>query len=48
VSKLLGHSQLSTTQRYAHLSNEKLLDAANAAGRIATGTLAGAGTTPSK
>ena len=29
----VGHSQLKTTQRYAHLSNETLLDAVDAASR---------------
>jgi hypothetical protein len=33
VQHLLGHTQIKTTQRYAHLSNATLLDAANAAGR---------------
>lgn len=32
VQKILGHTQVKTTQRYAHLSQETLLDAANAAG----------------
>jgi site-specific recombinase XerD len=31
VQNLLGHSQVATTQRYAHLSQETLLDATNAA-----------------
>lgn len=31
VQKILGHTQVKTTQRYAHLSQETLLDAANAA-----------------
>lgn len=31
VQHLLGHTQVKTTQRYAHLSQETLLDAANAA-----------------
>jgi len=31
VQKLLGHTQIKTTQRYAHLSQQTLLDAANAA-----------------
>ncbi len=31
VQKLLGHTQIKTTQRYAHLSNESLLSAANSA-----------------
>ena len=33
VQKILGHSQLKTTQRYAHLANATLVDAANAATR---------------
>jgi integrase len=36
VGKLLGHSQLSTTSRYAHLSADRLHEAANTVGRIAT------------
>jgi integrase len=31
VQKILGHTQIRTTQRYAHLSQETLLDAANTA-----------------
>ena len=31
VQKILGHTQICTTQRYAHLSQETLLEAANAA-----------------
>lgn len=31
VQKILGHTQVRTTQRYAHLAQETLLDAANAA-----------------
>jgi len=31
VQRLLGHTQIKTTQRYAHLSHDTLLDAANAA-----------------
>ena len=33
VQKILGHTQVKTTQRYAHLSQDTLLDAANAATR---------------
>ena len=29
VQKILGHTQVKTTQRYAHLSQDTLLDAAN-------------------
>ena len=29
VSNLLGHTQIKTTQRYAHLSHDTLLDATN-------------------
>ena len=31
VQKLLGHTQIKTTQRYAHLAPETLLAASNAA-----------------
>lgn len=41
VQKLLGHTQVKTTQRYAHLAPETLLDASNAATR-AVGSLLGA------
>lgn len=34
VGELLGHTQASTTQRYAHLSDESLRDAANVFGNI--------------
>ena len=37
VAKVLGHSQLKTMQRYAHLSQETLLEAVDAAAE-ATGT----------
>jgi site-specific recombinase XerD len=40
VQKLLGHTQVKTTQRYAHLSPETLLDASNAATR-AVGSMLG-------
>jgi site-specific recombinase XerD len=32
VQRLLGHAHIKTTQRYAHLSDETLISAANAAG----------------
>jgi len=31
VQKILGHTQVKTTQRYAHLSQDTLIDAANTA-----------------
>ena len=34
VQKILGHSQIKTTQRYAHLSHDTLLDAANIVGDL--------------
>jgi integrase len=34
VGKLLGHTQVATTQRYAHLADAPLRDAANVFGRI--------------
>lgn len=34
VQKLLGHTQIKTTQRYAHLSNESLLNAADSAAAL--------------
>jgi integrase len=36
VSKLLGHTKQSMTARYAHLRDDRLLEAANAVGSIAT------------
>jgi integrase len=41
VSKALGHSQIKTTSRYSHLSQDTLLAAADAAAN-ATGTIWGA------
>ena len=35
VAEILGHSQLSTTKRYAHFQNDRLVDAANIAGNLA-------------
>jgi integrase len=34
IQKILGHSQIKTTQRYAHLSHDTLLDAANIVGDL--------------
>jgi integrase len=40
VQKILGHTQVKTTQRYAHLSQETLIDAANAAMNSMSGMFA--------
>lgn len=40
VQHLLGHTQVKTTQRYAHLSHDTLLAAANAATRALDGLMA--------
>ncbi|HLO75162.1 MAG TPA: site-specific integrase [Magnetospirillum sp.] len=42
VAEILGHTQLSTTRRYAHLQNDRLVDAANIAGRLMLPVLAAA------
>jgi len=34
VQRILGHSQIRTTQRYAHLTNQPLVEAANVATRL--------------
>lgn len=34
VQRILGHTQITTTQRYSHLSRESLLEAADAAGSM--------------
>jgi integrase len=34
VAEILGHNQLSTTKRYSHLQNERLVEAANVAGQV--------------
>jgi len=39
VQHILGHTQVKTTQRYAHLTQDTLLDAANAATRAIGGVL---------
>ena len=36
VQKILGHTQIKTTQRYAHLSQDTLIDAANEASKAVT------------
>ena len=38
VQKILGHTQVKTTQRYAHLSQDTLVHAANAA-NLAVGAM---------
>jgi site-specific recombinase XerD len=37
IGKLLGHANARTTERYAHLSNDPLKDAANQIGRTIMG-----------
>jgi site-specific recombinase XerD len=39
VQRILGHTQVKTTQRYAHLSHDTLLDAANSATQALQGTM---------
>ena len=39
VQKLLGHAHIKTTQRYAHLSDETLISAANTASSFMPGPL---------
>ena len=39
VQRLLGHTQIKTTQRYAHLSHDTLLDASNAATKAVSGMM---------
>jgi integrase len=34
VAEILGHNQLSTTKRYSHLQNDRLVEAANIAGQV--------------
>ncbi len=34
VQKILGHTQIKTTQRYAHLSQDSLLSAANVVSQL--------------
>ncbi len=46
VQKILGHTQVKTTQRYAHLSHDTLLDASNAATRAIGHLFQSGGTVP--
>lgn len=46
VKRILGHTQIKTTQRYAHLSHDTLLDAANVAFAFTNQCLPGASITP--
>jgi integrase len=39
VQRILGHTQIKTTQRYAHLSQDTLLDAADAVGNLVGSTV---------
>ncbi len=41
VQRLLGHNHVRTTQRYAHLSQETRLSAANGVGSMLSASLAG-------
>jgi integrase len=41
VQKLLGHAKVTTTERYAHLANQTLLDAADAAAQVTGITVSG-------
>jgi integrase len=43
VQGLLGHSQVRTTQRYAHLAQQTLLDAAEVVGTVVSGRAGGIG-----
>lgn len=46
VQRILGHTQIKTTQRYAHLSQDTLIDAANVAFAYTNQSLPGASSTP--
>jgi len=46
VQRLLGHTQIKTTQRYAHLSHDTLLDATNSVNTALGGMFVPAATTP--
>jgi site-specific recombinase XerD len=41
VQKLLGHAKVTTTERYAHLANQTLLDATDAAAHMTGITVSG-------
>ena len=41
VARILGHAQVSTTQRYAHLNQQTLLDAVDSAAEISGITVSG-------
>ena len=43
IGRMLGHTQPPTTQRYAHLADDPLREAANIAGRAIAGARAGSG-----
>ena len=46
VQRILGHTQIKTTQRYAHLSQDTLIDAANVAFAFTNQSLPGAKPAP--
>jgi integrase len=48
VQKILGHTQIKTTQRYAHLSQDTLLDAADAVGNLIGATPLPSATSPAQ
>lgn len=41
VQKILGHSQIKTTQRYAHLTEATLRDATNTVGELVRDAISG-------
>lgn len=46
VQKILGHTQVKTTQRYAHLTQETLIDAVNSAAHALDGVFSSSGCQP--
>ena len=48
VQRILGHTQIKTTQRYAHLSQDTLLDAADAVGNLIGATPLPSSPTPAQ